>query len=167
MVTIPPLWLRGSTELKVNNSKGSNVFREFGMFDPNNKHHRIALPWTEKEIANIFNTVIMEYNPAMQNWMKGTGGGSGAGEDFSVWEIRDPILFVDYSNQAARIYLSVVYIWDKEYGFILVTKKETIPASAAFDDCFMRMDDDEDNNNNDDHDADGSSGGAGGQTRKG
>jgi hypothetical protein len=70
----------------------------------------------------------------MMNWMKGTGGGSGAPENFSIWEQRDPVLFVNYSNQPARIYLSVVFMWDKEYKFLLVTQKATVPAQAAIDD---------------------------------
>ena len=41
---------------------------------------------------------------------------------------------MNYSNQPARIYLSVVYIWDKQYGFPLVTQKATVPAYAAIDD---------------------------------
>jgi len=141
-VTIPDLWLRGSTKLKVNDSKGANAYEEHGRFNPNN-HDRISLPWTEKEVTSIFTTVMVEYNAAMINWMKGTGGGSGAPENFSIWEQRDPVLFVNYSNQPARMYLSVVYMWDKTYQFLLVTKKATVPASAAIDDdeAFGNVDD--------------------------
>jgi len=150
IVTLPAVWLRGSTKMKVNNSKGSLAYEEYGVFNPNNKN-RIALPWTEKEVAQIFNSVMTEYKPAMHNWMKGTGGGSGAPEDFSIWENRDPVLFVNYSNQATRIYLSVIYMWDKEFGFPLVTKKASVPTNAAVDDNVLFRSyghDDEDNNGN-------------------
>lgn len=132
-VTIPDVWLRGSTKLKVNASKGANEYEEHGMFNPNNLA-RISLPWTEKEVIAIFNSALVEYNAAMVNWMKGTGGGSGAPEDFSIWEERDPVLFVNYSNQPAKMYLSVVYMWDKHYKYLLVTQKETVPAHASIDD---------------------------------
>jgi len=69
--------------LKVNNSKGGDAYEEYGSFNPNN-HDRIALPWTEKEVVRIFNSVLVEYNPAMTNWMKGTGGGSCGDEDFTI-----------------------------------------------------------------------------------
>ncbi len=142
MVTIPDLWLRGSMKLKVNDSKGANAYKEHGRFNPNNLYC-ISLPWTEKEVTAIFNTVLVEYNAAMINWMKGTGGGSGAPENFSIWEQRDPVLFVNYSNQPARIYLLVVYMWDKEYKFLLVTQKAMVPAQAAIndDDLFGNIDD--------------------------
>lgn len=146
VVVIPEEWTSGNTESTVNQNKGDGMYDLFGRFDPNNKNH-IALPWTEKEVAAIFQAVMSEYNPAMHNWMKGTGGGSGAPEDFSIWEQRDPLMFINYSNQAARMYLSVVYIWDKKYQFILVTQKDTVPSDAVIDDDVLfgsGNDDDED-----------------------
>ena len=142
-VTIPDLWLCGSTKLKVNDtSKGADAYEEHGMFNPNNLD-RISLPWTEKEVIAIFNSVLVEYNVAMFNWMKGMGGGSGAPENFSIWEQQDPVLFVNYSIQPARMYLSVVYMWDKHYKFLLVTQKETVLAHAAINDdnLFGNIDD--------------------------
>jgi hypothetical protein len=113
----------------------------------------------EKEVIGIFNSVLVEYNPAMTNWMKGTGGGSGAEEDFAIWEERDHILFVIYSNQPARIYISVVYIWDKQYGFPLVTQKDTVPAYAAIDDDSLF------GNGDNGHDDDNEPGGGRGEER--
>ena len=136
VVVLPEEWTDVSTELTVDMNKGDGMYDQFGRFDPNNKD-RIALAWTEKEVAAIFQAVMSEYNPAMHNWMKGTGGGSGAPQTFSVWEQRDPIYFIDYSNQAARMYLSVVYIWDKKYDFLLVTQKDTVPADAVIDDAVL------------------------------
>ena len=136
VVTIPEQWFQDSTKEKVDSSKGAGTFDEFGHINPNNID-RIRLPWTEKEVSSIFNSVMLEYNPAMHNWMKGTGGGSGAPEDFSIWQNRDPIHFIDYSNQPARIYLSLVYMWDKKYNFILVTQKDTMPEYAAIDDVMF------------------------------
>lgn len=67
----------------------SNVIREFGMSNPNNKNY-ISLPKTEKQIASIFNTMIMEYNPKMYNWMKETGHGSNARKFFWFGRFRTP-----------------------------------------------------------------------------
>lgn len=87
----------------------------------------------------------------MHNWMKGTGGDSGAPEDFSILEDCNLVPFVNYTNQAARIYLLVIYMWDKEFRFPLVTNKATVPANAAVDNnilsCSSSEDDKDDNGN--------------------
>lgn len=168
IVALPSEWTNANTQLTVDTHKGDGMFDQFGRFDPNNKD-RIALAWTEKEVAAIFQAVMSEYNPAMHNWMKGTGGGSGAPEDFSIWEQRDPIRFIDYSNQAARMYLSVVYIWDKKYDFLLVTQKDTVPADAVIDDgvLFGSWHDEAEEDDNDHANTHGGSGGGGGVARGG
>lgn len=167
IVVLPEEWTSADTQLTVDEHKEDGMYEQFGQFDPNNKN-RIALAWTEKEVAAIFQSVISEYNPAMHNWMKGTGGGSGAPEDFSVWERRDPITFIDYSNQAARMYLSVVYIWDRKYHFLLVTQKDSVPDDLVIDDEVLfgsGQDDDEDEFGEEDGNGrrSGGSGGSGGR----
>ena len=66
---------------------------------------------------------------------------------------------MNYSNLPARIYLSVVYICDKQYGFPLVTQKNTVPAYAAIDDnCLF-------GNGNNGYDDDNGPGGGRGEER--
>ena len=50
----------------------------------------------------------------------GTGGGSGAPENFADWQERDESYILTYTpQQAANLYLTIVFMWDKTHGFPL------------------------------------------------
>ena len=128
VVTIPEEWEREETRIKIDRLRGAGTFDEHGQFDPNNRD-RIALPWTPNEVEIIFKQVAREYNNAMDLYTMGTGGGPGAPENFNVWQEPDPTTVVNYIQQNAFIYLSLVHIWDKKYIFSFVNVKDKLPVS--------------------------------------
>jgi hypothetical protein len=61
-------------------------------------------------------------------------GGDGAPLNYVIWQTRDPLAFCTYGKQNAQLYLTPVYMCDKDYGFILVEPKETLPPGCTVED---------------------------------
>jgi hypothetical protein len=97
------------------------------------------------EVSAIFDKVAKEYHRMMEIYMKGTGGGPGADENFHNWMERDDTCVVTYlSGQHSNIYLSLVKMWDRSYGYVFVEKKEQLPEYVFIGDTYSgRGDDDE------------------------
>jgi hypothetical protein len=57
----------------------------------------------------------------------GTGGGPGVPENFATWETQDESYVLLYTQQDANLYLAVVHIWDKLYGFPFVPRRDPMP----------------------------------------
>jgi hypothetical protein len=95
--SIPEEWEAEDTRIEIDWLRGAGTFDEHGQFDPNNPN-RIALPWTVTNVEAIFKLVRLEYSKAMELYTMGTGGdpGSGALENFNVWQERDPTSVVGY-----------------------------------------------------------------------
>jgi hypothetical protein len=129
---LPVSWTAASSY--IDSKKGVGVFDEHGQFDPNNES-RIGLPWTEKSVDMVFKVFLREFTAASNLWTMGTGGGPGMPEDFVVWQERDPLDFCTYSRQDSQLYLTPVYMLDKEYGFILVAPKESLPLGCQVEDA--------------------------------
>ncbi len=89
--------------------------------------------------------VAKEYHKMMEIYMKGTDGGPGADENFHNWMECDDTCVVTYpSGQHSNIYLSLVKMWDKSYGYVFVEKKEQLPKDVCIGDTYSgRGDDDE------------------------
>ena len=132
-VTLPEKWEENETRNLIDELRGPGTFDEYAQFDPNN-HERISLPWTQEEVAAVFKKVQSEYQAAMDKFTMGTGGGTGAPAGFSVWENRHEGYVVNYDPQKCNIYLSLVYMWDKEHGYCFVDKKDKVPAECAIGD---------------------------------
>jgi hypothetical protein len=78
-----------------------------------------------------------EYHMVMDKYTQGTGGGSGLDENYVAWQQCDELHVINYTNQqASLIYLTVVHMWDKMYGFPFVSVKDTLPLECAIDSCF-------------------------------
>jgi hypothetical protein len=142
----------------IDSLRGPGTFDEYSQLDPNNVD-RISLPWTQAEVANIFKKLRTEYQKAMDKFTMGTGGGTGAPEGFSVWENRHEAYVVNYDVQPCNIYLSLVYMWDKQYGYCFVDKKDQLPPDCAIGDGWTGDHDDDnddemDNNNGNSDDGD-------------
>jgi hypothetical protein len=145
-VPIPELWDEQDTRKKIIAKVGWSQFETHCQFDPNTES-RIKMAWTEKEVQAIFRQVAVDYQKMMDKWMMGTGGGPGAPENFSIWQDRDETETAAYIDQACDIYLSLVYIWDKQYDFVFVTKKDSLPSHMQIGDQYNvddRGDDDDD-----------------------
>ena len=75
-----------------------------------------------------------EYHMVMDKYTQGTGGGSGLDENYVAWQQRDELHVINYTNQqASLIYLTVVHMWDKMYGFSFVSVKDSLPLEWAID----------------------------------
>lgn len=135
VVNLPPAWNTPETAASIDTKTTEGTFDQHGRFNPNNLA-RIALPWTQSEVTKIFDKVKSEYNAAMDNYTKGTGGGSGAPSDFAVWEERDPTYVVQYADQVCNLYLAAVHMWDKEYQFVFVSIKAPMPNHCVIDDGY-------------------------------
>ena len=133
-VTIPGVFLAEAAREKVDAHCGVGTYDGL-RFNPNNQE-RIALPWTKKEVCAIFCKVVLDYRKMMYLYTKGTGGGDGDPVAYSVWEKRDALCAVTYSDgrTPTKVHLSVVHCWDKEFGFPLTIVKGTVPAGSAVDD---------------------------------
>ena len=134
-VEIPAKWFEDETKHKIDEFMGEGTYNDHGGFNPNNQS-RIALPWTVKDTTAIFNKLDKEYHTTMDKYTMGTGGGPGDDANFAAWQQRDECNVVHYTNQSAHIYLSVVHIWDKQFGFPFVSFKDPLPLECAIDSSF-------------------------------
>jgi hypothetical protein len=97
------------------------------------------------EVSAIFDKVAKEYHKMMEIYMKGTGGGPGADENFHNWMERDNTCVVTYlSGQHSNIYLSLVKMWDRSYGYVFVEKKEQLPEDVCIGDTYSSRGRDDD-----------------------
>ena len=136
VVSLPQKWTDPATAINIDKQMGDGTYEEHGKFDPNNLN-RIKLPWQEHHIKTMFALVQTEYNKSMDKYTKGTGGGSGDDVNYSSWQYRDETRLAGYSEQQNQLYLTLIYMWDKEHGYAFVTTKDKLP-----EDCGREDDDD-------------------------
>ena len=99
--------------------------------DPNDPL-RISIDRSGNEMKLIYEKISSEYKRAMKKYTKGTGGGSGAPENFEVWEKRDATkYFNDYSTHTT--YLTWVHLADKDSNYVLYSKYEGLPMNCKMD----------------------------------
>jgi hypothetical protein len=150
VVNLPDEWNTDENRTSVDEINGEGMFDQFGLFNPNNPA-RIALLWTQSDVASIFAKVLSEYNAAMEKYTKGTGGGSGSHALFGVWDEarseqhkqwkdRPAGWLAQYAGQMSMLYLGVVLMWDAQFNYIFHAKKDPMPA-----DCMIDSQHDEDN----------------------
>jgi hypothetical protein len=72
----------------------------------------------------------------MKKHTMGTGGGPGAPKNFFTWETWDESYVLLYTQQDANLYLAMIHIWDKLYGFPFVprTRRDPMPDKCMIDD---------------------------------
>ena len=133
-VQFPSAWKASAAREFIDKKKGVGWYSENAIFNPNDKS-RIELPWTSKSLDVVYAKFFKEYNASLAKWTMGTGGGPGAPENFVVWQDRDPLYFINYPNQEeAHLYLTPVYMRDKEYSFLLVDVKDELPPGCQVED---------------------------------
>ena len=127
-------WLDDTTRTAIDNLLGAGTFAAFGHFNPNNMD-RIRLPWNEQQVAAVHAKFHREYQGCMDKYTQGTGGGPGAPENFAAWEARDTTNVVTYTDsQDSMIYLSWAHVWDKQYGYLYVSRKDGLPQGCQITD---------------------------------
>ena len=100
-----------------------------------NDPERIAISRDSVWIGKLYKKVLSEYNSAFQRWTKGTGGGSGADEDFDNWEERDQLeLFANYADHGSVDYLAYLLMLDKSANYVINTINDPAPADTVTED---------------------------------
>ncbi len=76
-----------------------------------------------------------DYELVMKKYVWGTGGGSGAPENFADWQNRHESWMLNYTpQQDAHLYLTIVFMWDKRHGFPLRPPAGKIPCGTVYND---------------------------------
>jgi len=102
-------------------------------------------------IKNVYATTLTEYKEYLSNWNKGTGGGLGLSSKFETWSQDkldkydiDPTIY-DHTNVKNRpsilmegytkkkMYLTVMFMWDKKLEFILSAKYDPLKIERGED----------------------------------
>jgi hypothetical protein len=133
VVTLPEKWLWEETKTSIDALTCDGTFDIYGKFNPNNLVH-IALNWVQKDVSGIFAKVVLEYQVCMKKYTMGTGDGPGAPENFSTWQTWDETYVSQYTQHLSHLYLTVVHIWDKQFGFPFVSKMDPMPDDCMIDD---------------------------------
>lgn len=119
---------------KVDERAGEGFFDEHGGFNPNNLD-RIKLPWNESMLQSVLHSGRTDYEFVMAKYTHGTGGGPGAPENFADWESRHESWMLNYTPQRdAHLYLTIIFMWDKEHGFPLKPSVGEMPPGTGRDD---------------------------------
>ena len=92
--------------------------------DPN----RILITRNGDWIKHVYTDTLKKYKEVGEQWKKGTGGGSGAPENYENWEERDSALFVNY-DVCRRSYLTWIYMVDKGIDYLFGSSNYSVPGS--------------------------------------
>ena len=68
------------------------------LMDPN-ELARIEIPRTGAWIKSVLEEVLKKYHAMAELWKSGTGGGSGAPENYTDWMRRDDSYLNEYTNE--------------------------------------------------------------------
>ena len=133
-VVLPPKWNDDYTKSKIKERGMSWDDLTSKQFNPNDPV-RIKLPWTENHIKSMIQKVITAYNKIMEDYTKDTGGGSGNVADVVSWREREDVHFANYNHKVKEcLYMTVVHMWNKNYGYPFYAEKEEIPVHCQIDD---------------------------------
>ena len=91
-----------------------------------------AHDWLKK----VYFDVIKKYGKAMANWKLGTGGGSGAPENYCDWNTRQEEEFANYGGApGSRVdHLAYIYMLDKKIGYAFNNINDPAPDSTVMED---------------------------------
>ena len=140
VVTLPEKWMSEEMKRLIDGLTREGLYQQFGTFYPNN-YARIALNWTQKDVSGIVWKVVLEYQECMKKYTMGTGGGHGVLKNVATWETWDESYVLLCRQQDANLYLVVVHIWDKLYGYPFVPRprRDLMPDNCMIDDPTNRM----------------------------
>jgi hypothetical protein len=108
--------------------------------EPNNPE-RINLPWEGEDMQAIYCAIMKKYKATMKNWTKGTGGGSGAPEDYCNWETRDPTeYYKGYADKfGGGMEMTWIYMKDLKHGLPLYASFKGLPDFAKMEDGISKV----------------------------
>ena len=102
------------------------------LFDPNDIL-RIGFERNGAWFQSVYKSTLTLYNKAYQKWSMGTGGGSGAPENYSDWQSRNDELFSNYDD-CNRNYLAWIYMVDNKLGYLFNANNDSTPEGVAIED---------------------------------
>jgi hypothetical protein len=88
-------------------------------------------------LSKLYNNIVSVYRVSFKKYTKGTGGNLGDPADYSDWENRPDVTFDRYSD--GKLYLTWLYMRDKEVGFKLCAKYEDIPEGLDGEQTMNRL----------------------------
>jgi len=119
--------------LTLSNPDRADYLDSFHEMDPNDDA-RVAITRTHLWLKTLYFNTVKAYNCAMKKWQKGTGGGSGAPENFCDWGDRDGEIFSNYASSGKGDYLGWIYMLDKDIGYAFNMMNEPPPESSVMED---------------------------------
>ncbi len=100
-----------------------------------NDAERIAIKRDYKWVKGVYYTELKIYHAAMVNWVKQTGGGSGAPENYCNHNKRDTVLFGGYHPSAGKSdALAYIYMMDKKAEFVFDLVNDPPPEDSVYED---------------------------------
>jgi hypothetical protein len=135
VVDFPEKWSAADFKQRINDrSNDSDFYDTHCKFNPNNKE-RIKLPWDKTSLKSVLKDGKSDYDEMMKTYTMGTGGGSGAPEDFADWWNRDESWILNYTPQQAQsVYLAIVFMWDKLHNFPFSPPCQKMPPGCGRED---------------------------------
>ncbi len=134
MIELPPNFNCDDMRRQVDERAGEGFFDRHAGFNPNNIE-RLKLPWNESMLKSVLQVGRSDYELVMKKYIWGTGGGDGAPENFADWQNRHESWLLNYTpQQDAHLYLTIVFMWDKQHGFPLKPPAGKMPPGTGLDD---------------------------------
>lgn len=133
IVALPAAWLASETKEAIDAQCGEGFYDRLNL-NPNNEE-RMRIPWSSAEMPGMLKTALHSLDGIMKNFKMDTGGGSGNEATVACWQDREPHEIVTYINHIeSNIYLTILHMWDKMYGFPLSAKSGQVPPGVGVDD---------------------------------
>ena len=98
-----------------------------------NDPERIMIDRDHTWLRDLYFANLKDYRRAMHKWKAGTGGGSGAPENYMDWNSRDDWDFSKYGGHKGDM-LAWIYMRDKDEGFPLLEIYDDTPSSIVVED---------------------------------
>ena len=141
----PQNWENLLSKMKSKHSTQSKLYQNFEIIDPN--HESIFNGESSPSmLIKVFDDTKAIYKETMRKWTMGTGGGSGAPEDFCYWEKRDPEYFNGYSNKLGGL-LTWIFLYDKYFHYPMRSQLDVL--TCGNETAFSQLSDEDDDDDTD------------------
>lgn len=109
-VALPDEFLAEDMQEKVDAKVGEGFYNNNATFNPNNAD-RMKLTWSETRLKSVLQVGVSSCEKMMVMYQKGTGGGSGALQNFVDWQNCHESYIVNYTSQKkSEFYLTIVFM---------------------------------------------------------
>ena len=102
-----------------------------------NNEDRISIQRDADWLQKLYFRHLKDYRKAMEKWKMGTGGGSGADENYADWNTRNSEDFSNYGSVKGDV-LAYIYMLDKEAHFLLLAMYDDAPDDIRVEDAIPK-----------------------------